>query len=311
MVRPLDISVLFATYRRPGLLEETLKSFLSLEVKGLAWEIILVDNAGDEQTENTVKKFADLLPIRFFTVTKRGKNNALNKAVAEARGRLFVFTDDDVVVEPDWLIEMWKGASRWSGHDVFGGKILPKYPEGQAPPFDHPFLKGAYAIADFDIPEGVYAAHQVWGPNMAVRGALFQKGWSFNTDIGPDGSKTYVPGSETDLTNRLEKAGHPAVYLPRSLVHHQIRREQLEIDWLYGRAFRFGQQFARKEDKSKIALCFGVPLHLMRNIMIAYIRIALSLFSKDKKRNFNRWIFFWDIRGRIHWYRNVYPKIQT
>ncbi len=304
----MDISVIFATYKRPKLLEETLSSFLSLKLEGLTWEIVLVDNAGDAETEIIAKKYRDMLPIHFLTVTMRGKNNALNRAVSEARGKLFVFTDDDVVVEPDWLIEMWKGANRWSQNHVFGGKILPKYPEGQVPPFEHPFLTGAYAIADFDIPEGIYAAHRVWGPNMAIRGALFKEGWKFNADIGPDGSAAYVPGSETDLTNRLEKAGNPAVYLPKSLVHHQIRKEQLDMDWLYGRAFRFGQQNSHKEDKSNISMWFGIPRHLIGKIIKAYVRIALSFFSKDKKINFERWLFLWDTRGRIHWYRKVYSK---
>lgn len=307
----MDISVIFATYKRPRLLEATLNSFLSLKWGGLAWEIVLVDNAGDAETENIVRNYADVLPIRLLVVTKRGKNNALNRAVAEAQGKLFVFTDDDVVVESDWLVEMWKGANRWGQNHVFGGRILPKFPEGHVQPFDHPFLRGAYAIADFDIPEGVYEAHRVWGPNMAIRGALFREGWKFSADIGPDGSATYVPGSETDLTNRLENAGYAAVYLPRSVVHHQIRREQLESDWLYGRAFRFGQSNARREDKSNMSLFLGVPLYLMKKLLIAYIRIALSLFSSDEKRNFSRRIFFWDTKGRIHWYRKVYAKMKS
>ena len=307
----MDISVIFATYKRPKLLEETLNSFLSLHTEDLTWEIVLVDNAGDRETEIVAQKYMDLLPIHYLTVTMRGKNNALNRAVSEARGELFVFTDDDVVVEPNWLIEMWEGANRWPRNHVFGGRILPKYPEGQVPPFDHPFFVGAFAIADFAIPEGIYPAHKVWGPNMAIRGILFKEGWKFNSAIGPDGSTTYVMGSETDLTNRLEQAGNPAVYLPKALVYHQIRREQLDIDWLYGRAFRFGQSNSYKEKKSDISMCFGIPLHLIRKIIKAYLCIALSLFNKDKKKIFDRQLFLWETRGRIHWYRKVYSKIKS
>lgn len=307
----MDISVIFATYKRTKLLEETLNSFLSLQTENLTWEIILVDNAGDQEAEIVAKKFTNLLPLRYLSVTRRGKNNALNRAISEAQGELFVFTDDDVVVESNWLIEMWEGANRWPDNYVFGGKILPKYPEGQVPSFDHPFIISAFAIADYDIPEGIYEAYRVWGPNMAIRGLLFREGWKFNAAIGPDGSATYVPGSETDLTKRLEKAGNPSIYLPKSLVHHQIRREQLDIDWLYGRAFRFGQQYSYEENKSNISMYFGIPWHLIRKIIKAYIRIALSLFNKDKKINFDRWLFLWDTRGRIHWYRKVYSKIKS
>lgn len=308
----MDISVILATYKRPKLIEETLNSFLSLHIENLTWEIILVDNAGDRDTEIVAKKFAKLLPLHYLTVTKRGKNNALNEAISEARGKIFVFTDDDVTVEPDWLIEIWEGAHRWPDINVFGGKILPKYLEGQVPPFDHPFLLSAYAIADYDIPEGTYPAYRVWGPNMAIRGLLFKEGWKFNPAIGPDGSTTYVPGSETDLTRRLEKGGNPSVYLPKSLVNHQIRREQLDMDWLYGRAFRFGQQYSHEEDKSNISMCFGIPWRLIRRIIKAYMLVALSIFrNKGKKRNFDRRLFLWETRGRIYWYRTVYSKIKS
>lgn len=304
----MDISVIFATFKRPKLLEETLNSFLSLQTKNLTWEIILVDNAGDRDTEIVAEKFAEMLPLHFITVTKRGKNNALNRAITEAQGELFVFTDDDVIVEPNWLIEMWEGANRWPENHVFGGKILPKFPEGQVPPFDHPFILGALAIADYDIPEGIYPADRVWGPNMAIRGFLFKEGWKFNTAIGPDGSSTYVPGSEVEFTNRLEKAGNPSVYLPKSSVKHQIRSEQLDINWLYSRAFRFGLEFSHEENKSDITMFFGIPRHLIRKIIKAYIKCTLSLFSKDKKMKFDRGLFLRDTRGRIHWYRKVYPK---
>lgn len=307
----MDISVIFSTFKRPKLLEETLNSFLSLQMKNLSWEIILVDNAGDRETEIVANKFTEILPLRFITVTKRGKNNALNRAIQEAQGKLFVFTDDDVIFDPNWLTEIWEGANRWPGNNVFGGKILPKFPEGQVPPFDHPFLSGALAIADYDIPEGIYPAHRVWGPNMAVRGFLFKEGWKFNTAIGPDGSSTYVPGSEVEFTNRLEKAGNPAVYLPKSSVKHQIRSEQLDIKWLYGRAFRFGLEFSHEEEKSNLSMLFGVPRYLMRRIVKAYILVTLSFFIKDKKKRFDRGLLLRETRGRIHWYRNVYPKIKT
>ena len=307
----MDISVIFSTYKRANLLEETLNSFLSLQTENLRWEIILVDNAGDRETEIVAKKFTEKLPLHFLTVTKRGKNNALNRAITEGQGKLFVFTDDDVVVAPNWLMEMWEGANRWPDKHVFGGKILPKFPDGQNPPVDHPFLSGAYAIADYDIPEGIYPAHRVWGPNMAIRGVLFKEGWKFNEAIGPDGSTTYVPGSEIDLTNRLEKAGNPSIYLPKSLVRHHIRSEQLDIKWLYGRAFRFGQQYSNEEDKSNIPFMFGIPRHLIRKIVKAYILVLLSFFNKDEKTKFDRWIILWKVRGRIRWYRKVYPKIKS
>jgi hypothetical protein len=304
----MDISVILATFNRPEMLEKTLNGFLLLQEKNISWEIILVDNAGDPDTENIANKFTGKLPLKYLVVTKRGKNNALNRAISEAEGKLFIFTDDDVLVDPDWLVEIWEGANRWPESNIFGGRILPKFPNGKRPLFDHPFFIGAFAIADWGIQEGIYQADKVWGPNMAIRAFLFKEGWKFNPAIGPDGSRTYVPGSEVDLTRRLEEAGNSSVFLPKSLVYHQIRSEQLDYKFHYGRAFRFGQQFSHEESKSNLRTFFGIPRYLIRKICRAYILFVLSFFNKDDKTKFDRGLNLWETRGRIYWYRKVLIK---
>jgi glycosyltransferase involved in cell wall biosynthesis len=279
-----------------------------LETNNYLWEIIIVDNAGDHDTKNICDKYTEMLPLKYLIETKRGKNNALNRAISEAQGRLFVFTDDDVIFEPNWLVEMWEGANRWPGHYIFGGRILPKFPDAKRLPFEHPFLIGAFAIADWNISEGIYKADKVWGPNMAIRASLFKDGWKYNPNIGPDGSNMYVAGSEVDLTRRLEQSGYQAVYLPKSLVYHQIRSEQLSLDYLYDRAFRFGQQFSYEESKVEISMLFGIPRHLIRKICKSYLLFILSFFTIDKKTRFDRRIYFWEKRGRLYWYKKVFLK---
>jgi len=304
----MDISVIFSTFKRPEMLEKTLNRFLSLQVNNISWEIILVDNAGDPDTGNIVKKFTGKLPLKFLIVTKRGKNNALNRAISEAEGNLFIFTDDDVLVEPSWLAEMWEGANRWPENNIFGGRILPKFPNDKKPPFEHPFFIGAFAIADWGIPEGIYQADKVWGPNMAIRASLFREGWKFNPSIGPDGSRKYVPGSEVDLTRRLEEAGNAAVYLPKSLVYHQIRIEQLDFNYHYDRAFRFGQQYSHEESKLFNRTLFSIPRYLIKKFIKSYILFIISIFNKDEKTRFDRGLNLWETRGRIYWYKNVFER---
>ena len=116
-----NISIIVATFRRPVLLEQTLKSFLALDTAGLNWEVLIVDNADDPETKKAALNYSERIPLRYFAELKRGKNNALNRALPEAQGELFVFTDDDVVVEKDWLVEIWNGVKRWPGNHVFGG----------------------------------------------------------------------------------------------------------------------------------------------------------------------------------------------
>lgn len=298
----MHISVLLSTLKRPSLLEQTLKGFSSLETSAIDWELLVVDNADDEETREIVRQYSGRMPVKYLLEPRRGKNHALNHALEHAQGELFVFTDDDVLPERDWLTEMWEGSKRWPDNHVFGGRVLPRFPGNRSLPFEHEFFLGAFVIADWDLPEGCYEAHMVWGPNMAVRSEIFRNGWRFNPNVGPDGTDEYASGSETNLTMRLEREGYRPVYLPRSLVYHQIREEQLENRWLFRRAFRLGQQAGHYETRTDLSMIFGIPRYLIPQVCKAYLKFVLSSLSGDRRSRFEHGILYWETRGTIYWY---------
>lgn len=299
----MNISVILATYNRNDILSVTLNSFVELVVPQISWELIVVDNAGNAATKDLVSSFNGKLPVTYLVETKKGKNNALNAAIACAKGELYVFTDDDIIATSEWLTEMWEGAKRWPNHSVFGGRILPHLPAGKEIPIrEHFFSQGAYVIADFGIPEGVYSAGKVWGPNMAIRSNIFSSGYSFNTSVGPDGSSAYIMGSETELTKRLEEGGYASIYLPKPLVYHQIREEQLELDWLYGRAFRAGRGAANIQNEVGFPLVFGVPRYLFRQLINNFIQITRAKIACNRYNLFDSTIKLHITRGMIYQY---------
>lgn len=302
----MDISILLATYRRPELLSKALESFSRMETGSLEWEVIVVDNAGDDATREAVQRYEGLMKVACTVEERRGKNNALNRAIKAATGALFIFTDDDILADRLWLVEMWEGAGRWPGAAVFGGRILPKFTIPKAPlPHSHPFFKYAYVLADWQIAEGPYTAGQVWGPNMAIRAELFRKGWKFNPNIGPNG-KNYIMGSETELTTRLEKSGYQPVYLPKSLVYHQIRAEQLKTKWLYQRSFKDGRQRAVWLGKPDVPLLFGVPRYMVRKLLENGIKHLVYFYDQERAIDFG--LKYWNLRGMLYQYRKGLPE---
>lgn len=299
----MDISIILATFQRADLLNQTLRSFCLLNTKGLEWEVLIVDNAEDRRTHDILMSYSDEIPLKYLVETRRGKNNALNRAIPEAKGEVLVFTDDDVIVDPNWLIEVWEGTRRWPQYYVFGGRILPKFPKEKQVPFGHPFFENAFTIANWDIPEGYYNADKVWGPNMAIRAFIFKRGWRFDPNVGPDGTQCYRMGSETDLTTRLERAGFKAIYLPRSIVFHQVRSEQMNTKHMYERAFRTGREYAYIAGIPKGAVLAGVPPYLLLRMIKASLRFALSSLAMNKIYKFDQGLNYWHTKGMMYEYR--------
>jgi len=305
----MDVSIIFATYKRPEILSRTLESFCNLRAKGVEWEVIVVDNAEDPATRDVVREYEKHLPIKFLVETTPGKNNALNRAIPEAQGELFIFTDDDVIADTNWLIEMWDGAKRWPNHILFGGRILPKWPDGCKPPsLNNPYIKGTYGIADWNISEGIYSANNVFGGNMAVRRKVFIDGWRFNPTIGPSPNKKYIMGSEAEFVLRLENAGFKAVYLPNALLLHQIRSEQMQFGWLKKRAFRAGLGQAAKDDmKEKLSYLLGMPRYLIRRLIETFVIYCLTIIVNSPQKQ-ETGMRFWLLLGKLHQYRKRLSK---
>lgn len=77
----MKISIIFATYNRNDLLTKTLQGLVDMDTTGLDWEVVLVDNAGNDETARLSASFSASLPLKFLVETAPGKNNALNTAL--------------------------------------------------------------------------------------------------------------------------------------------------------------------------------------------------------------------------------------
>lgn len=106
----MKISVVIPTYRRPPLLAKCLQAlyYQSFDING--YEVIVVSDGPDEETQQTVAGFARMhMPIRFLQLPqKKGPAAARNMGWQHATGILIAFTDDDTIPDKDWLSNIWK-----------------------------------------------------------------------------------------------------------------------------------------------------------------------------------------------------------
>lgn len=302
----IEVSLIFATYKRARLLELMLNSFIKLNTQGFSYQIIAVDNCPQQSAKSIVESFIGTLPIVYLHTTKPGKNAAINLGLEHAQGELLVFTDDDIEADFNWLNSLVDAAGRYPELSIFGGRILPKYPDnfeilGKNIDFSNEFVRMAYGEADWPQPEGPIIAERIWGANMAIRRKLFNQELRFNPHIGPQGSN-YVMGSETEFLLRAYAQGYRGIYVPDALVHHHVREEQLSLKWLADRAYRLARGRVQMKPAKEAKCLGGVPRYLFKNYFIRKLQTAIN-FLYNKQRKFLHVIELSKIRGEITQYR--------
>ena len=300
----MDISILIATYKRPFELSRTLEALTQIDHTGLTWQIILVDNANDPQTFEVFKKYQNLLPIKYAICSEQGKSRALNVGLPLCEGDLIILTDDDVLPEKSWLKETLEGAKRWPNHSIWGGKVIPDNINNI--PQEYRQLKHFildYAVADWKLAEGPYSPYEVFGPNFAIRKNILKENIRFNPEVGV-GAK-FPTGVETFFLLDLHKKGYEPVYLPKSIVYHQIRPEQLTLKWLYERSFKGGRTDVYENQKLKTLKLFGIPRYLIKKLFLNLIQCLKSSISFNKIDKIETTREYYRTRGQIYQYWKI------
>ena len=122
----LDVSVILCSHNRAESLERTLESLSRLQIQeSLSWELILVLNGTRDHSSIVAEKFSGKLPLQCYHLKVAGLSVARNHAIQAARGRLLLFTDDDVEVDPLWVHSLWSAHLRYPQAHYFGGMIEP------------------------------------------------------------------------------------------------------------------------------------------------------------------------------------------
>jgi GT2 family glycosyltransferase len=94
-------SLIIITLRRPALLRQTLAA-LARQTRPVD-EVIVIDNGPDVETEAAAREAG----ARYAPEPRRGYGRARNRGLAEARGDILYFLDDDCVAEPDWAARLY------------------------------------------------------------------------------------------------------------------------------------------------------------------------------------------------------------
>lgn len=230
----MDVSVAICTWNRADLLDQTLDGLTRMGVpEGVSWELLVVNNNCTDHTDAVIARYRDRLPLRPIHEPKQGLSNARNAAVAAAQGEYILWTDDDVLVDPQWMVAYRDAFRRWPEAQVFGGKVLPWF---EAPPPDwlerHLDRLGRYfALRDFGDDEFIIPSGQnPYGANVAFRAEVLRQ-YRFNPALGRKGN-LLVSGEDAEVIGKIRAAGGTVAWIPSSKVRHFLPQSRMTLTYL-------------------------------------------------------------------------------
>lgn len=94
-------SIAIPTRNRAAFLARSLASYTQQRER--RFELVIADDGSDDDTRDVARAFADELDLRYIRRARVGIAAARNAAIRSARGEVLIFTDDDRVVDPDFV----------------------------------------------------------------------------------------------------------------------------------------------------------------------------------------------------------------
>jgi glycosyltransferase involved in cell wall biosynthesis len=315
-------TVLICTRDRAGLLAETLESLRCLTDPGEPYEVIVVDNGSTDDTRAVVGRAAAASPVdlRYVLEPRGGLSAARNRGLGEARGDDIAFTDDDVLVDPQWLAALARAfAAR--PVDFLGGRVVPRWGAERPRWLPAGRTRGEIwgAIALFDHGDEQRPLGKPLGANMAFRRLKVLAAGGFREDLGRD--KASLKGQEVpELLERLKAAGgRGGWYVPDAVVRHWIPSDRLTKGYFRRWFYWKGVSRAVVKDRvhvggvwrpaSEVRRLAGLPRGLYRDVLEAAGRLAAGAARGDRAGVFEAETRLWYAAGyaRATWLGDPSP----
>jgi glycosyltransferase involved in cell wall biosynthesis len=219
------LSIIICTYNREKYLYKCLKSIAENDFPFSEYEVVLINNNSTDNTETECKKFQNDFPqvnFNYFVEYNQGLSYARNRGIAESKGEVLIFLDDDSFVGKDYLKNLSDNLDKCPDYSAFGGKITPKFENAHSPKW---ISKWTYSwVSAIDLGDRIQefrGEKYPIGANMGIKADILSKIGNFNTKLGRN-KKNLMAGEEKDIFNRIKNLGGKIFYFPNIEVQHVI-----------------------------------------------------------------------------------------
>ncbi len=247
----ISISLVIATYNRSAELMDTLGSVARQTFRPECWECIVVDNRSTDDTAARVAAFAREHPelnLRRICEQRQGLSFARNAGIEAAAGDLIAFVDDDELLNPEFLEAYTTLFDSRPEAVAAGGKVIADFETGR-PRWMSPYTERPIANPmDYGDKVRQFPAGRIpAGGNMAFRREAFLRYGRFDPELGRRG-ESLIGGEESDLFDRMRRAGEVFHYVPGAVIRHRIPARKLTRDYFDRLCYNIGVSQRRRAE---------------------------------------------------------------
>lgn len=250
-------SIVIPVYNRPDEIESLLKCLVEQTYKD--FEVIVVESGSElRKSDEVVQDYASLLSITYSNAGNHGPGMSRNHGFALSKGDYFIVLDSDVLLEPDFVEQVYLGVKNRQ-LDAHGG------PDRCHPSFTNIEKAFNYSLTSF-LTTGGMRGGKIRATEYYPRS--FNMGFSREVYEATRGFKFGFMGEDMELSHRIKSLGFKVGLIPDAYVYHHRKKD-------FHTFFRYMRFFG----KSRINISLHVPGSLRIIHLVPLMFIFFFVFS--------------------------------
>lgn len=239
----MKVSVIICTYNREAYILDSLTGIQDQTFAKDLYEVIIVDNNSTDSTPLLCMDFIQHkgnMHIQYIKEINQGLSYARNTGIANAKGNIIVFLDDDAVPCKQYIESINNFFETTISAMALGGRIFPKY-EMSCPSWIPEQLTPLFSIINLGESDMKFSRNKYpIGANMAFRKQVFSECGLFNVNLGRTG-KNLLGGEEKDIFAKMTARNMEIWYSPNPWVYHIIPPSRTTKEFILKQAIGVGQ----------------------------------------------------------------------
>jgi glycosyltransferase involved in cell wall biosynthesis len=273
-----DISIVLSSYNRENKVRQTIESIFKSDLSIFkAVELIIVDDGSPFPVVDSMPPQSEIPPnltIHLIRQENSGIGATRNLGFREAKSKLVLFLDDDIILEPDTIKKMHEAAAEHPGAVIFGNYPFISHQSESL----HKFASLLFDYGEITSEKSYDQVETITSGLLCVNKERLGNPEKFYRD-----DMTIPAAEEHEIIARFHKMGIPVFRAKHIVATHN---HPLELRWLNGQQYKYGMATAEAFIKNPEILQLKKFADLKQSLSPGgFKKWALNLLSSSAGRS--------------------------